>query len=217
MLKIYGADLSTPVTKARFTANLLGMKYDYIRIDLRGGEHQKPEFLKLHPAGKIPVIDDDGFVLFESNAIIRYLAEKNKSPLYPKDLKERVLVDQWIEFGSHHVGQAMSKVVFNRLFAPMRKVPVDEQSLKDGLGFLDRFLPIIDNQLAKNKFLAGNQLSLADINLLAILDPVEVAKIDLSKYKNIVKWRSGLKKEEFYTRCYASYEEALNKLRSPSK
>ena len=217
MLKIYGADLSTPVTKARFTANLLGMKYDYIRIDLRGGEHQKPEFLKLHPAGKIPVIDDDGFVLFESNAIIRYLAEKNKSPLYPKDLKERALVDQWIEFGSHHVGQAMSKVVFNRLFAPMRKVPVDEQSLKDGLGFLDRFLPIIDNQLAKNKFLAGNQLSLADINLLAILDPVEVAKIDLSKYKNIVKWREGLRKEEFYTKCYNSYEEALNKVRNSSK
>lgn len=217
MLKIYGADLSTPATKVRFAANLLGIKYDYVQVNLRGGEHQKPEFLKLHPAGKIPVIDDDGFVLFESNAIIRYLAEKNKSPLYPKDLKERAVVDQWIDFGSHHVGQAMSKVVYNRLFAPMRKVPVDEQSLKDGLGFLDRFLPIIDNQLGKNKFLAGNQLSLADINLLALLDPAEVAAIDLSKYKNIVRWRGGLKKEGFYTKCYASYEEALNKLRGASK
>lgn len=217
MLKIYGADLSSPANKVRFTSNFLGLKYDYIRINLRAGEHQTMEFLKLHPAGKIPVIDDDGFVLFESNAIIRYLAEKNRSPLYPKDLKEKALVDQWIEFGSHHVGLAMSKVVYNRLFAPMRKVPVDEQSLKDGLGFLDRFLPVIDHQLAKNKFLAGNQTSLADVNLLAILDPAEVAAIDLSKYKNIVKWRSGLQKEEFYTKCYHSYEEALNKLRSASK
>ena len=217
MLKIYGADLSTPATKVRFTANLLGLKYDYRRVDLRGGEQQKPEFLKLHPAGKIPVIDDDGFVLFESNAIIRYLAEKNKSPLYPNDLKERAMVDEWMEFGSHHVGQAMSKVVYNRLFAPMRKVPVDEQSLKDGISFLERFLPVIDNQLGKNKFLAGNQLSLADINLLVILDPAEVATIDLSKYKNIVKWRNALQKEEFYTKCYRSYEEALNKLRAASK
>ena len=217
MLKIYGADLSTPANKVRFTANLLGMKYDYIRVDLRGGEHQKPEFLKLHPAGKVPVIDDDGFVLFESNAIIRYLAEKNKSALYPKDLKEKAVVDQWIEFGSHHVGLAMSKVVYNRLFAPMRKIPVDEQSLKDGLNFLDRFLPVIDHQLGKNKFLAGNQPSLADINLLTILDPVEVANIDLGKYKNIVNWRNALKKEEFYTKCHQSYEEALKKLRAASK
>ncbi len=211
MLKIYGGDLSSPANKVRFAANALGLKYDYIRVNLRAGDHQKPEFLKLHPAGKIPVIDDEGFFLFESNAIIRYLAEKNKSPLYPKDLKEKATVDQWIEFGSHHVGLAMSKVVYNRLFAPMRRVPVDEQSLKDGLSFLDRFLPVIDQQLGKNKFLAGNQLSLADINLLAIFDPAEVAQIDLSKYKNIVKWRNALKKEDFYTQCHKSYEELLKK------
>lgn len=217
MLKIYGSDLSTPANKVRFAAHLIGIKYEYIRVNLRAGEHQKPEFLKLHPAGKVPVIDDDGFVLFESNAIIRYLAEKNKSSLYPKDLKERSVVDQWIEFGSHHIGLAMSKVVANRLFAPMRKVPVDAQSLKDGLHFLDRFLPLIDNQLGKNKFLAGNQMSLADINLLTILDPSEVSSIDLGRYKNIVKWRDALKKEEFYTKCHHSYEEILNKLRADSK
>ena len=213
MLKIYGTDLSSPANKVRFAANALGLKYDYIRVNLRAGEHQKPEFLKLHPSGKIPVIDDDGFVLFESNAILRYLAEKNKSPLYPKDLKEKSVVDQWIEFGSHHVGSAMSKVVYNRIFAPMRQVPVDELSLKEGLGFLDRFLPVMDHQLGKNKFLAGNQLSLADINLLATLDAAEVAQIDLSKYKNITKWRNALKKEAFYTKCHTSFEEVLMALK----
>ena len=211
MLKIYGSNLSSPANKVRFAANAMGLKYEYIKVDLRAGEHQNPEFLKLHPAGKIPVIDDDGFVLFESNAIIRYLAEKNKSPLYAKDLKEKAVTDQWIEFGSHHLGLAMGKVVYNRLFAPMKKAPVDEQSLKDGLAFLDRFLPVVDHQLGKNKFLAGNQLSLADINLLAIFDPVEVAAIDLNKYKNIVKWRGALKKEDFYTSCHKSYEELLKK------
>lgn len=209
MLKIYGTDLSSPANKVRFVANALGLKYDYIRVNLREKEQLKPEFLQLHPAGKVPVIDDDGFVLFESNAIIRYLADKYKSNLYPKDLHERAVVDQWIEFGSHHIGLAMSKIVFNRVFAPMRKIAVDEQSLKDGLSFLDRFLPVVDAQLGKNKFLTGKNLTLADINMLAAFDPAEAASIDLGNFKNIVKWRSGLQKEVFYTQCYKSYLDAL--------
>lgn len=209
MLKIYGSDLSAPANKVRFAANALGLQYDYIKVDLRSGEHQKPEYKKIHPVNKVPAINDDGFSLFESNAIIRYLAEKIKSPLYPKDLKERAIVEQWIDFGSMHVGLALSKVIYNRVFAPMRGVPVDEASLKEGLAFLDRFLPVVDEQLGKNKYLAGNQITLADINLLALMDPCEIANVDISKYKNIVKWRNGLKQAEFYTQCHKEYGEAL--------
>ena len=136
MLKIYGSDLSSPSNKVRFAANALGLKYEYVKVNLREGEHRKPEFLKLNPVGKIPAIDDDGFVLFESNAIIRYLADKNNSDLYPKPLKERAVVDEWFEFISHHVALAASKVIYNRFFAPRMKNPVDEQSLKDGLAYI---------------------------------------------------------------------------------
>ena len=76
MLIIYGADLSTPANKVRFVANALGLEYEYHRISLRDKEGQTEEYKRVHPAGKIPAIDDDGFVLFESNAIIRYLADK---------------------------------------------------------------------------------------------------------------------------------------------
>ena len=209
MLKIYGSDLSAPANKVRFVANALGLKYEYQKVDLRAGEHMKPEYKKIHPANKIPAINDDGFTLFESNAIIRYLADKAKSPLYPQDLKERAEVEEWIDFGSMHVGMALSKVVYNRVFAPLRGVPVDENSLKEGLSFLDRFLPVVDEQLGKNKYLAGKKLTLADINLLALLDPTEIAAIDISKYKNIVAWRNSLKKAEFYTKCHKEYGEAL--------
>ena len=209
MLKIYGSDLSSPANKVRFAANAIGIKFEYVLIDLRAGQHQQPEFLKVNPVGKIPAIDDDGFMLFESNAIIRYLADKNNSPLYPKALKERAVVDQWIDFGSMHVGLAFSKVVYNRIFAPIRGVPVDEGSLKDGLTFLDRFLPIVDKQLSEHKFIVGDKMTLADINLLALMDPAEHASIDLTKYKNITKWRSGLKQQDFYTKCFKEYGERL--------
>ncbi len=212
MLKIYGSDLSSPSNKVRFTANFLGLPYEYIKINLREGEQQRPEFLKINPIGKIPSIDDNGFCLFESNAIIRYLADKNNSPLYPKGLKERAVVDAWIDFGSIHVGVNLMKVTYNRLFAPMRGQPIDENSIKDGLTFLNRFLPIVDNQLGKNKYVAGAAMTLSDINLLSLLDPAEVSGIEFAPYQNITKWRNALKQEKFYTQCHQDYEEAVKTL-----
>ena len=99
MLKIYGGDLSSPANKVRFVANYLGLKYEYIAVKLREGEHQKPEFLKINPIGKIPAIDDAGFCLFESNAICRYLADKSSSSVYPRGLQERAIVDEWLGTG----------------------------------------------------------------------------------------------------------------------
>ncbi|MFA5059306.1 MAG: glutathione S-transferase family protein [Candidatus Omnitrophota bacterium] len=213
MLTIYGSDLSSPSNKVRMAANLLGLKYDYKKVNLREGEHKKAEFLKMHPAGKVPVIDDDGFVLFESGAIVKYLAEKAGSDIYPKDIKQRAQVDQWIDFINAHIGSAAMKIVYNRIFKPRRNIPVDEQEIKTGLEDLEKFLPIVNEQLAKNKYVAGNKITLADISLLVILDPSEVASIDISKYSNIMKWRAGLQAQEFYTKCHKSYADALNALK----
>ncbi len=209
MLTIYGSDLSSPANKVRFVANYLGLKYEYKKIDLGAGEQRKPEILKLNPVGKVPFIDDDGFVLAESGAIIKYLADKVGSSLYPKGLKERALVDQEIDFVTLHVNAALQKIVYNRVFAPRRKIAVDERSLEEGLNFLGRFLPIVEAQLAKSAYLAGNTLTLADMTLLSGLDPAEVAGIDLSSYPGIRAWRENLRKQEFYTKCYNQYGESL--------
>ncbi len=214
MLKIYGADLSSPANKVRFAANAMTIPYEYVRLNLREGEHKKDWYLKLHPAGKIPAMDDNGFFLFESNAIIKYLADKAHSSLYPKDLKERAAVDQWIDFSSMHVAMAMSKVVFNRVFYKRFNMELDERSLKDGLNFLNQFLPVVDAQLGKNNYLAGKNFTLADIVLLSALDPAEVASVDLSAYSHLTIWRNGLKKKEFYTQCYQEYGESL---KAPAK
>lgn len=212
MLKIYGADLSAPANKIRLVANALDLEYEYIRVSIRDGENRTEEFLKLHPAGKVPVMDDDGFILFESDAIVKYLASKNHSPLYPEDKKQRAVIDQWIDFTTIHVGGAMGRVLFNRVFAPFAKVAADERSLSDGQKFLNRFLPVIDQQLAKDSYLAGENFSLADIVLLATLDPAEVAKVNLSQYARIVKWRDELKQKDFYTKCHKEYGEPLKQM-----
>ena len=212
MLKIYGADLSFPANKVRMAANALGLEYEYIRVSIKGGENRTEEYLKMHPAGKVPVINDEGFVLFESDAIIKYLAAKQNSPLYPDELKQRAVIDQWMDFTAVHVGGAMGRVVFNRVFASFAGVPVDERSLKDGLKFLNRFLPVVDRQMSKAEYFAGEQFSLADVALLATMDPAEVAGVNLTPYEHLTQWRNELQKKDLYTRCHASYDEALKKL-----
>lgn len=118
MLTIYGSDLSGPANKVRFVANLAGLSYQYRRINLREGEQKQEWFLKVNPIGKVPAMEDDGFCLFESGAICKYLCEKAGSDLYPKDLKQRAEVEQWADFSNLHISVNVSKVAYNRLFAP---------------------------------------------------------------------------------------------------
>ena len=209
MLTIYGADLSSPSSKVRFVANALGLDYEYKRVDLVKEENRSEEHLKLHPGGKVPVIEDDGFVLFESNAIIKYLAAKSASPLYPSGIKQRAVIDQWTDFVSHHIATAVSRVLFNRVFAPFLNVEVDNRSISEGLTFLDRFLPVVDNPLKERRYLAGGELTIADFGLLSALDPCEVAQVDLSGYLNITRWRKDLQGRDFYTKCHKSYGDVL--------
>jgi glutathione S-transferase len=212
MLKIYGFDPSTWTNAARFTANALGLDYQYERVNLVTGEGQRPEYLALHPAGKVPAMDDDGFSLFESGAIQRYLAGKAGSRLYPSDLEDRALVDQWQLFAANHIGNAMGKLLFNRVIHKFFEAPSNQKEIEEAEGFLDRFLPIIDAQLGKTKYLASDELSIADLMLLAWLDPAELVGFDLSNYGNIVKWRKDLKSRDLYTACHRDYKEMFEGL-----
>lgn len=209
MLTIYGFDFSSPSNKVRFAANAMGLQYEYKRVNLFTGEQKSPEFLKLNPIGRVPAIDDNGFKAFESASIIKYLADKNNSPLYPKDLKKRTIVDQWIDFANIHVATALARVTFNRVMYQMLKVEKDERSLSDGIRFLGTYLPLLEKQLKENKYLAGSEMTLADINLLAVLDPAELSSVDLSIYPGISNWRKNLRTQSFYTKCHSSLEEVF--------
>lgn len=209
MLTLYGSDLSAPAIKVRLTASFLGLDYQWQAINLREKEQKQEWFLKINPVGKVPAMDDDGFYLFESNAICKYLCRKNNSDLYPDDLKTRAIVDQWIDFISFHVANHLMGVVYNRVFAPRRGIPVNEKAIADGLEGLKTFLPIIEKPLASHQNIVGKTFCLADIILLATLEPVEVADVDLSPYPHLDAWRARLKAQNFYTSCYKEYGEML--------
>ncbi len=209
MLTIYGSDLSGPAIKCRLTASILGIEYKWHLVNLREGEQKKEWFLKINPVGKVPAIDDDGFCLFESNAICKYLCDKQNSPLYPKDVKKRATIEQWIDYATVHIGANFIPVVYNRLFAPLRGMPVNEKAITDGLEFLKQYFPLIEKQLTNHKYIVSQEISLADIILLSLLEPAEMAHIDLNIYPQLTAWRSELKKQFFYTSCYKEYGEML--------
>lgn len=213
MPQLFGSPISFFVNKVRYVLNALELSYEFKQLNMMAGEHKQEDHLRRHPAGKVPAIQDGDFTLFESNAIIRYYADTNGSKFYPKDPKARALVDEWMDFTSIHIGNGITRVVFNTVFAPI--VPgatVDQESLKCGHEFLDKYLPVVDTQLGETKYIAGEELTLADFTLLATLDPAEAGKIDLAKYPNISKWRAELMKQDWYTACHANFSDALQQM-----
>jgi glutathione S-transferase len=209
MLTIYGSDLSGPAIKVRLTASFLGIDYKWQFVNLREGEQKKEWFLKINPVGKVPAIDDDGFYLFESNAICKYLCDKHNSSLYPKDVKERATIEQWIDYVSAHIGANFVPVMYNRIFAPLRGMPVNEKAITDGEEFLKQYFPLIERQLTEHEYIVNQEISLADIILFSFLEPAEMARVDLSIYPKLAAWRADLKKQPFYTSCYKEYGEML--------
>jgi len=206
MLKIYGHFMSTPANKVRLCVSYLGLPHEYVHVDLQGGEQLKPEYLEINPAGRVPAIDDSGFKLAQSDAINRYLcALSGPSAFYPQDAQEQAVVNQWADMGSHHVSPAMARIFFNKIIAKLIGQESDEASIKAGESMLERDLPFINTQLQDNEYLAGDKITLADINLLAALEPADMCSVDLAKYTEIAKWREGLMKQEFYQRVHAHF------------
>ena len=212
MIKLYGIPLSNNVNKVRYCLNYLKLAYELIPVNPLQGENQKPEFTKLSPTAKIPAMEVDGLKLFESNAMIRYLAKREKSAIYPQDPKQAALVDAWLDYPAIHVSGAMGRIIANRVFAPMQGKEVDQKSLAFGLEMMEKYLPILNTQLSKNKFIAGADIYIAVFNLFAVLDPCEMVQVDGSRFKDISRWRNNLKAQDFYQKCFKDYNEFVQSM-----
>ncbi|NOG60671.1 MAG: glutathione S-transferase family protein [Proteobacteria bacterium] len=211
MIKLYGIPPSFPVIRVQLCLNAMELEYKFVQMNPLTGETQSEEYLKLSPSGKIPALEDDGFALFESNAIMKYLCRKHKSGFYPTDITAQANVDKWLDFTTIHLGNGVAKVLFNKILAGMLDAEVDEQSLKDGYAFIERFLGVIDKQLGVSTFVASNSMTIADFCLLGTIDPAEVIDVDITQYPNIDAWRKKLMQEPFYKKVHDSYGETLEK------
>lgn len=203
MLQVYGYPLSVPSNKVRMAVYALELPHEFHCIDLSNGEQKSVDYLAINSKGKVPAIQDEGLTLSESHAILRYLAKKS-GKLYPQDLTRQAKTEETLEFIGQHISIAMSKLLFNTLFALLKKIDVDHRALTEGRQLLTSQLELINQQLKSRQFLL-EEFSIADIALVAALDPVEVVKFDLSTYSDVVRWRAHMKSQAWYKACHAYY------------
>lgn len=164
MLKVLGRVTSINVRKVLWLADELGLAHEREDWGLPIRAPNVPEFLALNPNALVPVIVEDGFVLWESNAILRYLAARHESPLLPADLRQRALVDQWLSWQASDLNNQWGYAVR----ALIRKVPGhdDATQLAASLRGWGARMAILDRQLERTgAFAAGAEFSLADIAL----------------------------------------------------
>ncbi|XP_058782376.1 glutathione S-transferase F9-like [Vicia villosa] len=169
VVKVYGAPYGNP---KRVLACLFEkeVEFETVDIDLFKGEHKQPDFLKLHPFGEVPLIQDGDFILYESRAIIRYYAEKYKNQgtdLLGKTIEEKGLVEQWLEVEAHNFHPAIFKLVINVVIAPLLGNPSDQKVIEESEEKLKKVLDVYEERLSKTKYLAGDFFSLADLSHLA--------------------------------------------------
>ena len=161
MLRIWGRISSVNVQKVVWCCDELGLPYE--RLDAGGafGGNDTPEYLAMNPNGLVPVIEDDGFVLYESNAIVRYLAAKHGSPLFPPELHARADIDRWMEWQSSGYTPSMTQVFWQLVRTPPEKrdAAVIEASREKG----EKHSAVLDAHLKGREFVAGNAFSAADI------------------------------------------------------
>ena len=184
-LKIYGG----PRSRARrcfWLATELGLDFEQVNVDISKGEQKSPEFLKLNPNGHVPVMDDDGFLLFESLAINLYLAKKHGVPLAPQNPKDEALTTQWSFWAVNEIEPHLIIVLLHRMALPEEKrvaATGDEAEEK-----LAGPLRVLDAALSERDYLLGNAFTVADLNVAAVLSLALRVSVDLSKFPNARAW-----------------------------
>lgn len=162
MLKLYHHPLSTFARRVRIALIEKGVAADEVVVDMPKGAHRSPEYLRLNPYGRVPTIDHDGFVLFESTAILAYLeAIHPKPPLLPDDTKSRALATMHIKLCDLQLARQTGAIIFPKRFLPKERW--DEAAMAQAKKEIEKHLAILETQLQGKPFLVADRYSLVEV------------------------------------------------------
>jgi glutathione S-transferase len=180
-MKLYGF-APTRSIRALWTLRELGVDFEFVNVNLVAGEHRRPEFLALNPAGKLPVLVDGDFVLTESVAIVLYLAEKYADRgLLPATLEARAEVNHWLLFTATELEQPLWRIARHTTLYPKDKRLPDELALARQ-DFRD-MATVMETHMNRRQFLVGDGVTVADFVAAYTLDWAnEVHLLDASPH-----------------------------------
>jgi glutathione S-transferase len=198
-MKIYYHPASTTSRPVMLFAAENGINADFQLVDLFTGEHFKQPFEAINPNHLVPVLEDDGFRLTESSAILKYLADKIDSPAYPKELRQRARVNERMDWINTQVCRDFAYgYVYPQIF-PMHKrlsAEVQAATLTWSRERAITWLKILDEHLIgpKNAYLCGNQMTIADYFGASFVALGELIRGDYADYPNVERWLGAMKR-----------------------
>jgi glutathione S-transferase len=196
MIKLYHFPLSTNSRKVRIVLIEKGLEFEPILIDLTKKEQRNPDYLKIHPFGQVPALDDEGFIVYDSTIINEYLDDEYPyPPLLPKDSEGRALARLMEDFRDNYFNPP-----FAEIFREVRK-PEGERDMKaidHAKAKITQSFDRIEDKLQRREYLAGS-FSLGDIAYMPNFDLLERFNIPVNgKYKNMLAWMERLKLRPSY-------------------
>ncbi|KAJ0976252.1 hypothetical protein J5N97_018217 [Dioscorea zingiberensis] len=169
-VKLYGFPASTCTARVKAALEEYGVEYELVPINLATGEHKQPAYISCNPFELVPAFQDGDLTLFESRAITRYIARKYKNGvkdlLKESDAAAGALVDVWMEVESHQFNPAVSTIFYQTFVIPFFVGTPDQALIAENVEKLGKVLDVYEDRLSKNKYLAGDFFSLADLHHL---------------------------------------------------
>ncbi len=206
-MKVYGHPASTCTRKVLCLLAEKGVSAEFVMVDIMKGAQKSDEHLARHPFGVVPAFeDDDGFVLYESRAILRYLdAKLEGAHLSPKSLQDRARMEQWISVEQSYFSPPAMKAILEVFFAPMKGTTPDADVIAKGKADAAKALDVIERALVGKEFLVG-EFSLADITYAPYLQYLFDTKAGdiIAERPNVSAWATRVLER-------ASWRKALGK------
>jgi glutathione S-transferase len=198
VLKIWGRSNSVNVKKALWCAEELGLKYERVDAGMQFGVVNTPEYRRLNPNGLVPTLEDDGLVLWESHAVVRYLAARHDAGrLWPLDPVRRADSDRWMDW-NFTLWNALRPVFWGLIRTPPEKR--DAAAIEEGQKKSADLLGILDAALAGRAFVAGDELTIGDIPLGCTVQLWMRLPIGRPRHANLEAWFERLCGREPYRR-----------------
>jgi len=201
MLKIWGRKNSSNVRKALWAAEELGLKYDTVDAGGAFGVVDSPEYRAKNPNGRVPMIEDGDFVLWESNAIVRYLMARHASDStwYPTDAQARAAADKWMDWTTSSFADP-----FRVVFWGVLRTPADQQNwtaIKAAIKTCDDLLATVNRALADQPYLSGEEIGMGDIPLGSFIYAWFEMPIERAPQPELEAWYARLKQRPAYQKA----------------
>jgi glutathione S-transferase len=200
-MKLYFHPMSGNSRRVLLVAAHLDVPLERVMVDLVKGEQRAEPHLALNPNGRVPVLEDDGLVLWESRAIMQYLADKTPGQtLLPADARGRADVCRWLYWCAAHMAPANTILVFENFVKALRGLPADPAEVARGQALVAQHAPVLDARLAGKTWVAQDRLTLADFSLAASFALAGPARLPIADHANLRSWLERVQALEAWKR-----------------